>query len=146
MSDIKLLRLDGKCVTELEGSAAGPEKSLQTLIEKNLEGFLGVRFLASEYVTGKTHGGRIDTLGIDENGCPVIIEYKRSLNQNVINQGLFYLDPSVGEESGLKHYHVVRQSVANQLHADDRLRRQWPEPGRSKARKPPERPRCPATG
>jgi hypothetical protein len=120
MSDIKLLRLDGKCVTELEGSAAGPEKSLQTLIEKNLEVFLGVRFLASEYVTGKTHGGRIDTLGIDENGCPVIIEYKRSLNQNVINQGLFYLDPSVGEESGLKHYHVVRQSVANQFHADDR--------------------------
>ena len=38
------------------------------------------------------HGGRIDTLGIDENGSPVIIEYKRSMNENVINQGLFYLD------------------------------------------------------
>ncbi|MFC1746946.1 DUF5655 domain-containing protein, partial [Candidatus Neomarinimicrobiota bacterium] len=38
------------------------------------------------------HGGRIDTLGIDENGCPVIIEYKRATNENVINQGLFYLD------------------------------------------------------
>jgi predicted transport protein len=61
-------------------------------MEKNLETFLGVRFLASEYSTGKTHGGRIDTLGIDENGCPVIIEYKRSTNENVINQGLFYLD------------------------------------------------------
>jgi len=34
----------------------------------------------------------MDTLGIDENGCPVIIEYKRSSNENVINQGLFYLD------------------------------------------------------
>jgi predicted transport protein len=34
----------------------------------------------------------MDTLGIDENGCPVIIEYKRDRNQNVINQGLFYLD------------------------------------------------------
>ena len=53
---------------------------------------MGVRFLATEYPTGKTHGGRIDTLGIDENGCPVIIEYKRSLNENVINQGLYYLD------------------------------------------------------
>jgi predicted transport protein len=31
-------------------------------------------------------------MGIDENGCPVIIEYKRALNENVINQGLFYLD------------------------------------------------------
>jgi predicted transport protein len=58
----------------------------------HLETFLGVRFLATEHVTGKAHGGRIDTLGIDENGCPVIIEYKRSTNENVINQGLFYLD------------------------------------------------------
>jgi predicted transport protein len=49
-------------------------------------------FSFSEYTTGKQHGGRIDTLGIDENGCPVIIEYKRTLNENVINQGLFYLD------------------------------------------------------
>jgi predicted transport protein len=49
-----------------------------------------VRFLASEFTT--TNGGRIDTLGLDENGCPVILEYKRASNQNVINQGLFYLD------------------------------------------------------
>jgi hypothetical protein len=26
----------------------------------------GQRFVASEYTTGKTHGGRIDTLGLDE--------------------------------------------------------------------------------
>jgi predicted transport protein len=31
-------------------------------------------------------------LGIDENGCPVIVEYKRHSTENVINQGLFYLD------------------------------------------------------
>ena len=37
-------------------------------------------------------GGRIDSLGIDENNCPVIFEYKRTSNENVINQGLFYLD------------------------------------------------------
>jgi hypothetical protein len=48
--------------------------------------------LATEYVTGKTHGGRIDTLGLDDNNCPVIIEYKRALNENVISQGLYYLD------------------------------------------------------
>jgi predicted transport protein len=92
VSDIKIFRLSGDTVTELEGRSAEIEKSLQTLIEKNLETFLGVRFLATEYSTGKTHGGRIDTLGIDENGCPVIIEYKRAMNENVINQGLFYLD------------------------------------------------------
>lgn len=34
----------------------------------------------------------MDSIGIDENNCPVIFEYKRSVNENVINQGLFYLD------------------------------------------------------
>ena len=51
-----------------------------------------IRLLESEYSTGPKHGGRIDTLGIDENASPVIIEYKRATNENVINQGLFYLD------------------------------------------------------
>ena len=92
MSDIKLFKINGETVTQLEGKSVALEKSLQTLIEKHLDVFLGIRFLATEYSTGKTHGGRIDTLGIDENGCPCIIEYKRSSNENVINQGLFYLD------------------------------------------------------
>ena len=92
MSDIKLFHLSPTGPVEITGSSAALEKSLQTLIEKHLEAFLGVRFLATEYSTGKDHCGRMDTLGIDENGCPVIIEYKRSSNENVINQGLFYLD------------------------------------------------------
>ncbi len=92
MSDIKLFQILNDNVQELEGRSVAVEKSLQTLIEKHLEAFLGIRFLASEYSTGKAHGGRIDTLGLDENGCPVIIEYKRAMNENVINQGLFYLD------------------------------------------------------
>ena len=92
MSDIKLFHIENKIVKELEGRSAAVERSIQLLLEQNLEAFLGVRFLAAEYVTGKTHGGRIDTLGIDENNSPVIIEYKRTLNENVINQGLFYLD------------------------------------------------------
>jgi len=92
MSDIKLFKITPVGVSEMPGHSVAIEKSLQSLIEQHLEAFLGVRFLASEYVTGKTHGGRIDTLGIDENHCPVIVEYKRSLNENVINQGLYYLD------------------------------------------------------
>lgn len=62
MSDIKVFRTSGGTVCELEGRSVALEKSLQTLIEKNLDVFLGIRFLASEYPTGKTHGGRIDTL------------------------------------------------------------------------------------
>jgi len=34
----------------------------------------------------------MDSIGIDENHCPVIFEYKRSMKENVINQGLFYLN------------------------------------------------------
>ncbi|MCA7955372.1 DUF5655 domain-containing protein [Burkholderia seminalis] len=92
MSDIQLFRLSNGSASELPSQAAKLEKQLQGLIEANLPTFLGVRFLASEYTTGKTHKGRIDSLGLDENGCPVIIEYKRHSNENVINQGLFYLD------------------------------------------------------
>ncbi len=92
MSTIKLFKTKGASPIELDVQSIAVEKSLQTTIEHNLEMFLGVKFLASEYSTGKSHGGRIDTLGIDENSAPVIIEYKRSINENVINQGLFYLD------------------------------------------------------
>lgn len=92
MSDIKLFRIAPEGVAELKGQSMALERSLQALMEKNLEPLLGVRFLASEYSTGVKHKGRIDTLGLDENGCPVIIEYKRATNENVINQGLFYLD------------------------------------------------------
>lgn len=93
MSDIQLFRLNvQQDAVELPGRAVAVEKQLQSLIEAQMECFLGVRFLASEYATGKTHKGRIDSLGLDENGCPVIVEYKRHSNENVINQGLFYLD------------------------------------------------------
>lgn len=92
MTDIKLYALEGGSAREIAGSEAPLEKSLQSLLERNLEAMLGIKLLGSEYSTGPKHGGRIDTLGIDENANPVIIEYKRATNENVINQGLFYLD------------------------------------------------------
>lgn len=81
MSDIKLFRIAGDAVTELSGTTDTIEKSVQTLFERNLESLLGVRFLATEYVT--TNGGRIDSLGLDENGSPVILEYKRLLTRTL---------------------------------------------------------------
>lgn len=92
MSDIKLFRTGPKDIEELSGQSIQIEKSLQTLFEHNLDKLLGIRFVVSEHSTGPVHGGRIDTLGIDEDGCAVIIEYKRAINENVISQGLFYLD------------------------------------------------------
>ena len=87
--EINLFQIQSKGLTKLESATSQMEKHLQDLFEKNLETLLGVRFLASEY---PTTDGRMDTLGIDENNSPVIIEYKRARSDNVVNQGLFYLD------------------------------------------------------
>ena len=89
MADIKLFNIKGG-VKEYQSGTVTLEKELQTIIEKNMETFFGVTFLATEYRT--TDGGRMDSIGIDENHCPVIFEYKRSVKDNVINQGLFYLN------------------------------------------------------
>ncbi|MGA9396717.1 MAG: hypothetical protein WBV22_00540, partial [Anaerolineaceae bacterium] len=116
MSDIKLFQIAGNAVKPIDGQSVAVEKSMQTLIEKHLEVFLGVRFLASEYTTGKTHGGRIDTLGIDENGCPVILEYKRALNENVISQGLYYLDWLLDHKA---EFTLLVQKKINQKESED---------------------------
>lgn len=92
MSDIKLFQFSADDAHPLPSHTAPLEKELHNLMQKHMECFLGIRFVASEYSTGKNHGGRIDSLGLDENNCPVILEYKRQKNENVINQGLYYLD------------------------------------------------------
>lgn len=89
MADIKLFSING-IIKEIPSGNVTLERELQIIIEKNMYTFFGVNFLASEYST--TDGGRMDSIGIDENYCPVIFEYKRSMNENVINQGLFYLN------------------------------------------------------
>jgi tetratricopeptide (TPR) repeat protein len=115
LADIRLFQVQAYSVSELRAESVDIEKSLQSLIEQHLQSFLGVRFLATEYVTGKAHGGRIDTLGLDDNNCPVIIEYKRSLNENVINQGLFYLDWLMDHQGEFT------------LQVQNRLGREWAE-------------------
>lgn len=65
------------------------EKNIQKLIESNMMEFFSIRLLQHEYCIPE---GRMDSIGIDENNSPVIFEYKLNINQNVINQGLFYLD------------------------------------------------------
>lgn len=53
MGDIKFYKIDNDNIQELQGKSIALEKSLQSLIEGNLDTFLGIRFLASEYSTGK---------------------------------------------------------------------------------------------
>ena len=65
------------------------ERELQNLVEKNLSFVMGINLIATEY---PIPNGRIDTLGLDEDNVPVIIEYKWKKDLSAIVQGLFYLD------------------------------------------------------
>jgi len=89
MSEILLFKNRNGSAELIKSEPVGLEKQLQTFIENNLETIFGIQLLASEYAIP---GGRMDSLGLDENNSPVIIEYKRNANDNVINQGLFYLN------------------------------------------------------
>src|SRR3989339_1752866 len=84
-----LFKINGSVATKIIAKGLDLEKNLQSLFEQNLEELLNIIFLAHEYAT--SFGGRIESLGIDKNGSPCIIEYKKNQNDNVINQGLSYL-------------------------------------------------------
>ena len=85
-------RRRGHAITELTRRKVALERSFQRFVERHLHALLNVHFLATEYATGVRHGGRIDTLGIDVGGNPVVIEYKRAGSVNLVSQGLYYLD------------------------------------------------------
>ncbi|MFE6031240.1 transporter [Streptomyces niveus] len=103
MSGLKLFHTTKSGVTEVVPRLAEVEADVQGLVEAHMETLLGVRFLASEYGTGPVHGGRIDSLGLDENGSPVIVEYKRGIDAGVINQGLFYLSWLMDHRAEFEH-------------------------------------------
>lgn len=73
----------------LKEDGFGSEAELRDFFAENLDEILGVRFLEKEY---PTTDGRIDTLGIDENNSPVIVEYKWRENEEILAQGLFYFN------------------------------------------------------
>jgi RecB family endonuclease NucS len=86
MSEINLFKLENNKALELPTETVVIERELQNIIELNMNEFFGTTFLDSEY---SIDGGRIDSLGLDENYSPVIFEYKRSSSENVITKGYF---------------------------------------------------------
>ena len=94
MSDLKLFNIKTGRAFEVSGSVVSKERNIQQLVEENSEALLNVRFLKTEHMfkADDGHNARIDTLGLDEDNCPVIIEYKKDSKDTVINQGLFYMD------------------------------------------------------
>ena len=70
---------------------------MQTLTENNLENIFGLELVKSEFALQKF---RIDTLAYDkEANAFVIIEYKRSKNYSVIDQGYAYLSLMLNNKS-----------------------------------------------
>ena len=91
MSPVNLFRKIGNRAQELEDKPFSSEKELQAFFEANLLEILGVNFLATEYTIGHPYNGRIDTLGLDIYGFPVVIEYKRRSDENGLTKGCFTL-------------------------------------------------------
>jgi len=77
----------------LKEDGFGSEAELRDFFAENLDEILGVRFIEKEYPIN--YGGidfRIDTLGIDENNTPMIIEYKWKENEEIFSQGKCYFN------------------------------------------------------
>nr|WP_288833735.1 DUF5655 domain-containing protein [uncultured Flavobacterium sp.] len=77
-------------LTSLKEKPFKLEKDIQNLFETNLATLTGLQFIKSEFTI---KSNRIDTLAFDkESNAFVIIEYKRSQNYSVIDQGVSYLN------------------------------------------------------
>ena len=65
------------------------ERDIQTIVEKNLSVLFSLEFVKREFQIAML---RIDTLAFDKEAKAfVIIEYKRSSNYSVVDQGMSYL-------------------------------------------------------
>lgn len=110
MSEFKLFSLkDGVKEIVSNNTAFDLERQLQDLVERNMSIFFAVDFVKSEWAVSI---GRMDSVGLDENMTPVIFEYKRNSNDNVINQGLYYLDWLKDHKGDFKD--IVREKLGNE--------------------------------
>ena len=87
-----LFKVSENKITQEEIKQFNNERELQRLCESNLEELFQVKFIATEFPFADEYTGRLDTIGLDFDGNPVIIEYKFDKNQAVLSQALFYMD------------------------------------------------------
>lgn len=87
---MRIFQLKQQQLSDLNEKPFKLEKEIQTLFEKNLFELTGYEFVKSEFAI---QDQRIDTLAFDkETNAFVIIEYKRSHNYSVFDQGVAYLN------------------------------------------------------
>ena len=84
-----LYQIDANNLKPIKKTEFKYERDLQKLTENNLEEVFNLKFVASEFQLDNL---RIDTLSFnEETNSFVIIEYKKSKNYSVIDQGYSYL-------------------------------------------------------
>jgi predicted transport protein len=109
-----IFRISGDKVQKIKPtkfSGVDTEKQLQRLIENNLNTIFEMTFIDTEFST--THGGRVDTLAIDNDKRPVIIEYKADKSSTVLLQGLYYMDWLV--ENKAEFEKIVKNKLHNEV-------------------------------
>jgi len=84
-----IFKIHGKKLDQLKTESFGTEFKLQELVDENLKEIFGLEFIRRE-LGGQ--GFSIDTIAYDpESKAPVLIEYKKDVQDSVIDQGMAYL-------------------------------------------------------
>jgi predicted transport protein len=86
---MNLYNTQGNNLKEVKEQSFKLEKDIQSIFENNLESIMGLQLVKSEFTIKNK---RIDTLAYDaQSNAFIIIEYKRSKNISVVDQGFTYL-------------------------------------------------------
>jgi hypothetical protein len=84
-----LFKFDKSKILPIKSVPFTKEKDIQVITENNIEAIFGLQFVSTEFTIGKF---RIDTVALDsETNSFILIEYKKSQNYSVIDQGYAYL-------------------------------------------------------
>ena len=122
MSKIRVFRNNSGAFKHIKEHKFENEKTLQTLIEKNLDTvFDGLEFLTSEF---QIRDLRPDSVAYDnEKNCFVIIEYKNIKNKQVLDQGATYYRLLNEDRDG---FVLLYNRLKKQQHKTDYFN--WDEP------------------
>lgn len=94
---MSLFKFENQSLKEISEKEFKKEKQLQQLVENNLSELLNLEFVSSEF---PIKNFRLDTLAFNkESNSFVIIEYKKSKNQSLVDQGYSYLNTMIDQKA-----------------------------------------------
>ncbi len=105
-----LFKINKNIISPIKSVGFTKEKDIQVITENNIEAIFGLQFVSTEFAVGKF---RIDTVAFDnETNSFILIEYKKSQNYSVIDQGYAYLSLMLNRKADfvLKYNEVYGKS------------------------------------